>query len=388
MNKWKSMLAVTTVCSMLSAGAAQAAEQEMKVLIEGQPAAFQPAPFVSDGTTLVPFRALFEALGLTVEWKEETRTVLGSGEGVELQLQLDSKTAVVNGQEIALSAAPRSVDGSTFVPLRFVGEATGRLVEWADATRTITVHAAPVAYDFESYYKGFVKATNAEDLDGVMSYIHPESPLFELLEAEVSDSFEKYDVVTELKGFEVIDAKANEATLHTVESNVNTSDAFYMDTDVQVVLTVVRDEAGEWKIYNVQVADLKYKITEEELTAEADVDASLKTALLGVVEENINAAEAEDLDMSLATIDAAAREQTKASLDFLFATYDLDYEIEVNNVVAASEDEAYVYTMYTMKKVAGPEFTDSRAKAVQVLEKLEDGCWTIAQTHMIGVEPL
>ncbi len=173
MKKWKTLVAAGLVGSMLASGSVQAAEQDIQVFVEGKPVSFQKAPFLSEGTTLVPFRALFESLGLTIEWKEETRTVVGSGDGIAIELQLDNNTAAVNGEKLTLSVAPRSVDGFTFVPLRFVGEATGRQVEWEGATLAISIGKA--SFDYRSFYQSIVASTNAEDVEAIVAAFHPDA---------------------------------------------------------------------------------------------------------------------------------------------------------------------------------------------------------------------
>lgn len=115
----------------------------IKVFLEGKPLSFSTPPIVEQGTTLVPFRAIFEKLGLSVGWEQSTQTVTGQKDGLEIQLRIGSKTAYVNGKEKSLPVAPKVVQGSTLVPLRFVSEASGRNVAWDQATETIHIGGKP-----------------------------------------------------------------------------------------------------------------------------------------------------------------------------------------------------------------------------------------------------
>ena len=45
----------------------------------------------------------------------------------------------VNGKTISLDAPPSIVDDRTFVPLRFVSEALGASVQWFSESRTIKI---------------------------------------------------------------------------------------------------------------------------------------------------------------------------------------------------------------------------------------------------------
>ena len=72
----------TLVCAMalllaLPAGASDAPA----VLLDGEPLSFGVPPTVDRQRVLVPFRALFEALGYDVDWDGPTRSVTAAGGG-------------------------------------------------------------------------------------------------------------------------------------------------------------------------------------------------------------------------------------------------------------------------------------------------------------------
>ncbi|MFO7655431.1 MAG: copper amine oxidase N-terminal domain-containing protein, partial [Bacteroidales bacterium] len=54
-------------------------------------------------------------------------------------MQESNPEALVNGKKILLDAPPQIRQGRTFVPIRFISEAFGAIVEWDAATRTVTV---------------------------------------------------------------------------------------------------------------------------------------------------------------------------------------------------------------------------------------------------------
>ncbi|MDF2650597.1 MAG: hypothetical protein K0Q73_6402 [Paenibacillus sp.] len=113
--------------------------KRVKVYADGQNVSFEEQPFIENGSTLVQFRPIFEKLGLGVKWDDKTRTVTGSKDGVTIQLQIDEPRAIVNGVVITLEAAPKIKNDVTMVPLRLVGEATGRKVIWNDELRKVYI---------------------------------------------------------------------------------------------------------------------------------------------------------------------------------------------------------------------------------------------------------
>lgn len=114
--------------------------QGITIFIEGVELVVDNPPFIQDGRTLVPVRAIFEALGATVQWDGATGTVTATRNKDHIKLRVGSKQAEVNGRQIILDVPPIIKDGRTMVPLRFVSESLGARVNWDGSLRTITVN--------------------------------------------------------------------------------------------------------------------------------------------------------------------------------------------------------------------------------------------------------
>jgi hypothetical protein len=100
---------------------------------------FEVPPIEENGRTLVPLRAIFEALGATVTWDEITNTVTAVKGNTTVILQIGSTTATINGQFKKLDVPAKTVNGRTLAPLRFVGEAFGGTVMWYPDTELIAL---------------------------------------------------------------------------------------------------------------------------------------------------------------------------------------------------------------------------------------------------------
>ena len=96
-------------------------------------------PTVVDGRTLVPVRAIFEAIGATVTWDADTRTATGIRGDVIVSVQIDNTTACVNGEPRTLDVPAQIINGRTMVPARFISEAMGCDVSWDQSTQTVGV---------------------------------------------------------------------------------------------------------------------------------------------------------------------------------------------------------------------------------------------------------
>ncbi|MFC6231512.1 stalk domain-containing protein [Paenibacillus allorhizosphaerae] len=114
-------------------------KRSIGVSVNGESVSFEQQPLLMNGTTMVPFRPVFEKLGLHVDWNETTRTIQGSKEGMDIRLELGQTEVTVNGERTVLSAAPEIINGTTYVPLRFVGEALKLQVEWDGMNREVRI---------------------------------------------------------------------------------------------------------------------------------------------------------------------------------------------------------------------------------------------------------
>lgn len=112
---------------------------EVKVYIGGERLAFDVPPAIESERTLVPMRAILEALGAAVEWDGSTRTVTATRRDTTIVLTIGQQTALVNGRPVSLDVPARIIEGRTLVPLRFLSENLGETVTWDGDTRTIKI---------------------------------------------------------------------------------------------------------------------------------------------------------------------------------------------------------------------------------------------------------
>ena len=118
---------------------AQSTKSDIKVSLDTEELTFEVPPMIKKGTTLVPFRALFEALDMEVRWDQANNRVTGSNSSLTISLTIGEKTAIVNGKAITLLEPAQVVQGRTLVPLRFISESTGALVFWDPYNYEVTV---------------------------------------------------------------------------------------------------------------------------------------------------------------------------------------------------------------------------------------------------------
>lgn len=112
----------------------------IKAFVNGEEANFEVQPFIKDGTTLVPFRAISEALKANVAWNQDEKSVTVTKNGISVKLLIGDKTAYVNGKEVELEVPGEIVDGSTMVPVRFISEALKADVNWEAESQSVVIY--------------------------------------------------------------------------------------------------------------------------------------------------------------------------------------------------------------------------------------------------------
>jgi len=137
----KKILAIllTVFITVSSVGLVAFANDDIKVVIDGNNQSYDQMPQIMNDRTLVPLRGIFEALGAKVSWVDETKTIIGSKGDKTIVLQVGNTTASMNNEMITLDAAPAIVNSRTMVPVRFISETLGARVDWVADTRTVVI---------------------------------------------------------------------------------------------------------------------------------------------------------------------------------------------------------------------------------------------------------
>jgi len=116
---------------------------EILVRVDGEYVNFDQPPAIVNDRTLVPVRAIFEAMGITVDWNASSRTVTATRDNTSISLAIDSNVIykTVNGETITVEIdVPAQILGDrTMVPARAVAQSFGASVNWDAKTRTVII---------------------------------------------------------------------------------------------------------------------------------------------------------------------------------------------------------------------------------------------------------
>lgn len=118
---------------------AQAAGENIRVVINNKNLKMDIPPCIINGWTMVPVRAIFEGLGATVSWDENTGLITATRDNSTIVMQNGQSIAVVNDQSIKLDVPVRIIENRTMVPLRFIAKGFHDTVKWDRHSRTVYI---------------------------------------------------------------------------------------------------------------------------------------------------------------------------------------------------------------------------------------------------------
>ncbi len=156
---------------------------DFTIVVDGSERTFYSAdgseahPIVYNGTTYLPLRAIGELMGKNVNWDQSSLTVTISGtrssspvkgtpdrnaksQNITAEIR-DDFTIVVDGVTQKLTDAngntvyPMLYNGSTYLPLRSIGQLMGKSVSWDSNTETVTLSSTngSLVTDADSFNK-------------------------------------------------------------------------------------------------------------------------------------------------------------------------------------------------------------------------------------------
>ncbi|WP_164545513.1 stalk domain-containing protein [Paenibacillus albus] len=160
-------LLLTLILPASVSAAAVNDQQELTLSIDG--ITIHANPIVIDNSVYIPLRAAMEHLGATVSFSGKQIHI--KRQQLELSMTIGQNKVTINGEEVPVTTPPILVKGSTYVPIRFLGNAFGYDVLFQSAEHQVLLHTPgeqAVIYGFAENLDGAVIG------DGVVKLINVE----------------------------------------------------------------------------------------------------------------------------------------------------------------------------------------------------------------------
>lgn len=389
----KRKISVLTLAGLMAFGATSVAAAKApaispSVYIDGDSVTFRADPYIQKGTTMVEFRAAFEKLGYTIDWDGETHKITATKGDSVIHLQIGSTKADVDGEQKDLSLAPVTKNDITFVPLRWIGEASGREVSWDGVSNS--VYIAPTEMQLKHVLELQVGYTEQENLKGALSLIDEQSPAYAPSQQVYAQQFALFDLKFTLKDVQVVSVEGDQAAVKTVIDLEKVNGPDGLDNNVTTSVHLLAKRNGQWKISQSQNLLIDYKLADQFPEQAIALTSDDQKKIIDAEEQYRLLSEKEDFDGLLKLYDPSYPDldnmiQTSKQVA---AAYDLKFKTEEVKILSATDTEAKVKVTSTISKVSGPAFIDTKVVAVDTWKKDASGNWKISDDATLSIEYL
>lgn len=150
---------ILCAAAAMAAFTAVSAHAEITVAVDEAVIAFEDQePVILNDRTMVPLRKIFESLGAYVEWNDETKTVYAHRRLNSVSLTIGEDVYFVNGEERRLDTPAVILNSRTMIPVRAVAEALGAEVVWNQPTQTVAIASRGGEHEVGDIYLDFWEA--------------------------------------------------------------------------------------------------------------------------------------------------------------------------------------------------------------------------------------
>jgi len=389
------ILAIPAAASSAPTAGSTPASSKVAVQVNGKNVTFPNAsPEVINGRTMVPMRAVLEALGATVDYDTATKTVTATlGETVLTHVIGTDKIDVKDGEALTMDTTSYVKNGSTLVPLRFFSQALGYEVYWDGGANTAVVidKASAIAEIDKSFtilndmqsktpaitgnmkmdmdMKGEIKL-----LDGTTDTPVPFSAKFSALYSDKVVNMNGSIDMSAIAG--MLEGEADEATaaemLKDISFQVILGESMWMNMPMLTTVMPVADEAPEGGDIWLKIDGLNMS----ELTAEAASDMTFGGAVYSAI-EYMCADDSADIYAALTTAAGYAKMLVG---DDTFTKTDDGYTWKLDETVSAALAQAIGETAESFSLTGDMDLKADGSGSFNVALKSEEITMTLSGT--------
>ena len=155
---FKKLILSVIIASSLFVTAQATDHNTISVYVDDAKIIFDSEPYLNNGYTMVPMRAIMEALGASVSWEENSKTATAIQNMNITKFTIGSHDYYRNGALQYMPVAAQQTNDRTYVPLRAISEGFGYSVEWDDITSTVYIYSQKESNPEENIY--YIKGSN------------------------------------------------------------------------------------------------------------------------------------------------------------------------------------------------------------------------------------
>lgn len=174
----KTLTTAIAVLTISTVGITALANDNVNVVVNGEPINFtgDQAPIIQNDRTLVPFRAVFEKMGASVNWFEDIQLCEATYGSITVSLTIGNNVMRIgDGTTVEVDVPAQIINDRTMVPIRVISEGIGAVVGWEEDTRTVTVNTPTLSESFPEMVSTIVASSGVtnEKTGTVITFDYP-----------------------------------------------------------------------------------------------------------------------------------------------------------------------------------------------------------------------
>jgi len=128
---------------------------------------------------------------------------------------------------------------------------------------------------------------------------------------------------------------------------------------------------------------------QQTIKKQENIDPKVAAEIIAVIRENIAATQAKDKERVLKTIhkDCPQLRSTIQGMNYVFANFDMVFDLQKIEVIELSGEDAKVYYMQTTRAIRGQGYPPTRSTGIHLMKK-ENGKWKIFKTEYLSSEQI
>lgn len=201
-KKFSMLLSIVIAAASISipvTTTAQDNEQSINIVVSGSAIECDQPPVIVEGRTLIPLRAVAEAVGAEVNWDDAEKAIYINTASSELRLEIGADEMEIKtdgkAETIPVEVPAQIINERTMVPVRFVAEALGLNVEWQEENKTViisskTAEASEALTEYDSQIQEDTAETTTETQTKVIKAKDSDYTLKAVKNPTVDDSIE------------------------------------------------------------------------------------------------------------------------------------------------------------------------------------------------------
>jgi PBP1b-binding outer membrane lipoprotein LpoB len=109
----------------------------------------------------------------------------------------------------------------------------------------------------ESLIKANAEYMNDEDLEGVMTTVHPKSPNYAATEAMAKQIFDRYDLNYKIENIKVLEENDKEAKVEFTQVTTKIKGKDFKNNKATGIHTLKKD-GDSWKVYSTEMVNVEF----------------------------------------------------------------------------------------------------------------------------------